>query len=338
MVPSAEVLELPTLRGRDDDVAGVRAAQSGRRTGDCVGLVEDRGVALEAHHARALDEPQLGAFPARDDRIVLDEQHHAGRRLAVQALGEDAGTRCAGAEAVYVCGAVGRGDEGLRRMAEPLAEPRDVADRRLPVIGHDEHCVPLDERVQTARGPDETPDRVVAAREHRVGSVRAGGVGRIVVVREVEEQEVEAVARHEPAADGGGVGVDRPRRAVAEREWRARPLALEEVVEEEPLRPEHRPEERDRRPVAGAPAVGGEVDGRSPDSRVCKRLEDRHRLPAEVVGVHPHERVAERPAQPGSACRAEGRAVLDESSLLAVPPHEVGDLVDVRVRPRRDRG
>ena len=124
-------------------------------------------------------------------------------------------------------------------MAVPVAEPRDVAHRRLAVVGHHDHGVPLEEGVEPAGGQHQPADRLVAARQHRRRLVRPGGVRRVVVVGEVEEEEVESVAGHEPAAHRGGVGVDRAGGAIPEREGRARALALEEVVEVEALGAEH---------------------------------------------------------------------------------------------------
>ena len=80
-------------------------------------------------------------------------------------------------------------------MAVAIAEPRDVRDRRLAVIRHHDHGVALEELVQSARGAHETADGVVAAREHGGGGVRPGRMRGVVVVREVEEEEVEPVAR-----------------------------------------------------------------------------------------------------------------------------------------------
>ena len=47
---------------------------------------------------------------------------------------------------------------------------------------------------------------------------------------------------------------------------------------------------------------------------------------------------SERLREPGRAQRGEGGAVLHDPALLPVPPHERGDVVDVRARAGRDRG
>jgi hypothetical protein len=56
------------------------------------------------------------------------------------------------------------------------------------------------EKLSRPRRPHETADRVVAALEHGGRGVRPGRVGGVVVVREVEEEKVEAVAVDEPRA------------------------------------------------------------------------------------------------------------------------------------------
>ena len=119
----------------------------------------------------------------------------------------------------------------------------------------------------------------------------------VVVIGEVEEQEVEAVAGHEPAPDRGGVRVDRPAGAIPERKRGAGSLALEQVVEEEPLGAANRAEEGDRRPVHRPTAIGREVDGRRLEAGIGKSLEHGDRALAEVIGVHPDERVAKCPPQ-----------------------------------------
>ena len=126
-------------------------------------------------------------------------------------------------------------------------------------------------RSRNSSNPPAAATSPPTAASHRsstsVGRVRAGGVRGVVVVREVEEQEVEAVARHEPASDGGRVRVDRPRRPVAEGERRAGPLRAEEVVEVEALGAAHRVEERNGGSVQRAAAVGREVDRRGARAR-----------------------------------------------------------------------
>ena len=164
-----------------------------------------------------------------------------------------------------------------------LGERGCLAHPRLPVVCHHDHRVALEERVEPAARLDERADRVVAALqrlERRIGTVLVGGV---VIVGEVEDEEVEGVAGHEPAADRRRIGVDRSRRPVAPGERRTRAIGAEQVVEEEPLRPHHVTEQRQRRPVRCAAPVGGEVDGGRAEARVGKRLEQGAGAGAEVL-------------------------------------------------------
>ena len=205
------------------------------------------------------------------------------------------------------------------------------------MVGHHHHGVPLEEVVEPAGRRDETADGRVAASEHLRRRVRARGMRRVVVVGEVEKQEVEPVARHEPAAGRRGVRVDRAARAVSERERRAGAVGPEEVVEVEPLGAVHGVEQRNGGTVEGAAAIRREVDRRRAAPGIREGLEERHGVPPEVLGVHPHQGVPERASQARRARGAEGRAVLDEPLLAAVPPDEVRDLVDVGMGSGRDR-
>ena len=73
MAAAREILELPAGRGGDEHAPGVRVAQRGVGARAAVGDgVEQRVV--------------LVTVAARDDATVLEEQHDAGRPLAVEAL------------------------------------------------------------------------------------------------------------------------------------------------------------------------------------------------------------------------------------------------------------
>ena len=151
-------------------------------------------------------------------------------------------------------------------------------------------------------------------------------------------EEVEAVSRHQPAPHRGGVGVDRPDRATEDGERRAGHVRLEQVEEEEALRPVGRAGDgRHRRNVARAAPVAGEVDRRGRVARVLERLEHRHRLGAEVLLVHVEDRVEKGLARAGRANRRERGPVLDDPALAAVVPDEMRNPVDVGVGAGRDR-
>ena len=74
-------------------------------------------------------------------------------------------------------------------------------DPGLAVIRADHHRVALQELVGPARGLEERADRRVAARERLLCRLRAQRVRGEVVVGQVVDEEVEAVAGHEPAPD-----------------------------------------------------------------------------------------------------------------------------------------
>src|SRR5438034_1140173 len=59
---------------------------------------------------------------------------------------------------------------------------------------------------------------------------------------------------------------------------------------------------------------------------------------AQMPSVQVDDRVAKRAREPGCPDRAERGAVLDSPLLLAVPPDEVRNVMDVWVPARRDRG
>ena len=91
-----------------------------------------------------------------------------------------------------------REHERLRRVAEAIPEPRDLVHLRLAVVRDDEDRVAGEKLVEPARRCARGPDGLVAPGEHVRGGVRPRGMRGVVVVREVEQQEVEPVACHEP--------------------------------------------------------------------------------------------------------------------------------------------
>ena len=200
--------------------------------------------------------------------------------------------------------------------------------------------VALEERVRPARRVEQRRDRRVGALERDVvGAGRTVRVRREVEVGEVEREEVEAVARDEPAPDRRGVRVERAGRAVAHGERRPGQIRLEQAVEEEPLRPERGLRHpRQRRRVTRAPAVAGDVHRGRDEPRVLERLEHRHGVLAEMLLVHVVDRVRERLRHAGGAHGGERRAVLDDPPLAAVPPDEVRDPVHVGTGAGDDRG
>jgi hypothetical protein len=222
-------------------------------------------------------------------------------------------------------------------------EAGEPLDRGLPVVGADDDRVALQEPVRSARRLEQARDGPVGALERRERAVRSRDVRGVVVVREVEDEEVEAVAGDEPAADGGRVVVDRALEPRADGEARPGPLRLEHVEEEEVARSVYRlvppvpaREGRQTDRVARPAAVAGEVDRRRLESAVLQRLEDGRRALRDVLAAHREYRVANRAPRADRAHRREGGAVLHHPLLAAVVPDEVRDVVDVGERARGD--
>ena len=152
-------------------------------------------------------------------------------------------------------------DDAVGVRVERRLELRRPLDRGLSVVRVEDHGVALEERVGAAGGVEQRLDRGVGACQRDVlGALRPVRVRCVVEVREVVREEVEAVARDEPAPDCGGVRVDRPAGPVAHCEPRARRVGLEEAVVEEPLRPVRRLRHpRKRRQMLRAAAVARDV-------------------------------------------------------------------------------
>ncbi len=161
---------------------------------------------------------------------------------------------------------------------------------------------------------------------------------RVVEVGEVVREEVEAVAGDEPPPDRGGVHVDRAACAVAHGERRSRLIGFEQAVEEEPLRAVRRLRHpRQHRQVLRAAPVAGDVDRSRDEPVVLQRLVHGDGVAPEMLRVHVEDRVRDRLRHPRGAQRGERGAVLDDATLLPMPPDEVRDVVDVGSRAGRDR-
>ena len=160
----------------------------------------------------------LAAAPGHGP-AVLEEDRDVDLGPAVEPLGERAHGLGAERQPVDLAGAVGGADRdvGTLEAAPPeqaeigvgVLEPGRLLDPGLAVVGAEHHRVPLEERVGPAGDVHQRGDRLVGVGELAGGAFRAERVRRVVVVREVEDEEVEAVARDEPAADRGRVLVDR---------------------------------------------------------------------------------------------------------------------------------
>ena len=323
---AAEVGELPAFHRRHEHLAGVRVRECGPGAAQSIRLIQDRCVAGK-HEApgSVRDVAQLLARAAGDGLASFSKQGHFHRLLAVEAHGELARVEGAAVEGVHVSGAVGRADERPVDVVVERFERCDVTHRRLAVIRHYDEGIPRQQLVDTSGRFHECADRVVAAHERVVCGAGAELVRGVIEVGEVEDEEVEAVACDEPAGDSGRIGVDRTGRPVPPRQRRSGPFRLVQVVEEEPLGATDVVEHRQQRPMRRAAAVGREVDGRSAQSGVGQCLEQRHRPPPQMLGVHVDERVTEGAPDSGGAHRPERASVFDEALLAAVVPDEMRD-------------
>ena len=115
----------------------------------------------------------------------------------------------------------------------------------------------------------------------------------VVVIRQVVHEEVEAVARDQPAADERCVGIDRAERAVAHGDRRTGAVALVERVEEEPSRPVHCGHAGNGREVTVPSAVARDVDRGRRQPFSLERLVHRLRVAAEMARVQVDDRVAQ---------------------------------------------
>ena len=187
-------------------------ASAGHARSSAFGCVEERGVALEPPAARDRREAELLAVAPRDRRAVLAEERHLDGGVAVEPARERARVLAAAGQPVDLPGAVGGGDE--RRPSTPReAAPASVAtalDGRLAVVGAEDDA--RSGRGTRPRPPAASTSAPIAASLRASAScarVRPVRVRGVVVVGEVEDEEVEAVAGDEPAADRGRVVVDR---------------------------------------------------------------------------------------------------------------------------------
>ena len=312
-------------------------------------------------------EAQLAVAAADEQPAVLHVHGQLGGRLLEHALG-DARRRLPGAvEPVHHRQPVGRGHRQLAALgvgAAAGAKERRALERRrgvgglqhraLGVVGDHDHGVAVEEALEPARRLDQEPQAVVGAldrAEHVSGRPVLGGIGLV----QVEEEEVEPVPGHQPAADGAAVAVD----AAAEVARGAGEVGEEQVAEEVAARAVHgihdphaagepaghRPRDR----VADAAAAHVGVHPGRHEAGVLERLEYRRRPRRQVHQVQVHEDVVDHLARAlGERC-GERRAVLDQAPLAAVVPAHPGDVRSDRVlagqeggqahgRERRERG
>ena len=181
--------------------------------------------------------------------------------------------------------AVARPEEAI--AGERVLETHGPVHPSLAVIRAEEDRIPLEELIGPTGRLQQRADRAVGVRQGVLSRLGTGGVRGEVVVGEVEDEEVEAVPRDEPAADDPRVLVDRAAGTSANGERRAGHVRLEEVVVEEPRRPEGGPVEPGHcGGVPGRPSVADHVHRRRHEPGAFERLEDRDRSRGEVLLVH----------------------------------------------------
>ena len=191
-------------RARQRDASG-----SSTRVADRLELGAGR---IAAPRRRAARPPRRPRGKRRRRRLVAVER---SRELAASTRASGAGRPApARFEAVTTM---------CRRARRASCSSRATCStRRLPVVGAEHDRVALEELVRAARRLDAARrSRRRSARARVLGAGRAERVRRVVEVREVVDEEVEAVARDEPASDRRRVRVDRAGRAVAHGERRA---------------------------------------------------------------------------------------------------------------------
>jgi len=167
---------------------------------------------------------------------ALEEEHRLGAGLGVEACRQFAGVLPGLSGPVDHAGPVGRGHDHTR-ILEPVLQPHCPFDPRLSMVGAEHHRVSLQELVRAACRLDQGPDRRVAPGQSLGRRPRTGRVRGEVVVRQVVDEEIEAVARDEPAADGGQRRRRSSRSSGRRRRAGTRHVRLEQVEEEEALRP-----------------------------------------------------------------------------------------------------
>ena len=250
----------------------------------------------------------------------------------------------------------GAGSAGAstRAVGEHVGEVHARLDRRLGVVGHHDHRVIVEERVDPAGHVHDALQRAVGLGDRDHLPFRARLVGVRVVVGQREQQEVEEVVLDEVGPHAAGVPVALA--GHAQRDGAAGVARIEQVGVEELAR-------RRRRGDGTAPprrcagtrwyprARGGSGRGRS--ARWCTPFADPHRPGARRASCA-HGSGAPcsccRPCRRASAPRRtlawrERGAVLDVALLAPVVPVHRGDVVlpgaaargNRRARHRSDR-
>ena len=152
-------------------------------------------------------EAKLFARAARDGLAALPEERHLHRRFAVDGCGQLARVEPAPGQRVHHRSAIRRCHERARHARVAGLRRSHLANGRLPVVGEDDQGVAVEELLEPSSGGREVGEPGVCAAERSACSHGPGGVRRVVVVRQVVDEEVETVPGDEPTRGGGRVGV-----------------------------------------------------------------------------------------------------------------------------------
>ena len=206
---AGEVGELESRRRRDDYLPGIWIVERGPGSLEAAWIPEQALVPAGGPRVGVGREAQLLAIAPHDRFRSFEEEHRLCRVFPVESFRERPRVGCAAPEPVDHPGSVRRGHEHVVEVGERRLQPNVAVDVRLTMVGAEHDRVALEELIGTARRVEERADRRVAPRQSFEGLVGTVRVRSEVVVRQVVDEEVEAVTGDEPPPDRGRVAVDR---------------------------------------------------------------------------------------------------------------------------------
>ena len=170
VVAAAEVGELPALRRRDEQLAGVRVRE--RRPARHASAVEPRRGCLQPSRRRKRSSsPSRRATASSPSRRSVD----VDRRLAVEPPRELGGVDARARQEVDLAGAVRGGDDDLSLEAgEARLERAARSTVRLAVVGEEDDRVALEELVRRRRPRRAAPPIAASVRSSATPSAPSG--------------------------------------------------------------------------------------------------------------------------------------------------------------------
>ncbi len=242
--------------------------------------------------------------------------------------------------------AAGSGSQHVQ-LGELLGQRDRRRHGRLRVIGHHDHRVLGQERLDAAGGVHHARELNVGQRDRAHLSLRTRAVGVPIVVGQRQQQEVEQVVLDHVGADAAGVAVAHPWHA--ERRAAAGAAAGEDVRVEQLARAHHRVahqsrgDPRERAVALGLVAVAAAVHqvGGAGGAHVLRRraLSNTVGVPLrQVRAVHVVDGVGQLACETDTLGGTEAGAVLDVAPLGAVIPAHARYVVAVLPGARNDRG